>query len=95
MSDIRATTVRDLRNNFKKYADDVADYNETILIPRPENKNVVLISEKEFNSWQETNFFLSDSKLKEKLINSINSLGDGKNTKVITPEEWENMNKDD
>ena len=56
---IKATTTRDLRKNFKRIADDVADYNDVVFIARPENKNVVLLSESEYNSWQETNYLLS------------------------------------
>ena len=47
---IKATTTRDLRKNFKKFADDVSDYGDVVLVTRPEKKNVVLLSEKEYNS---------------------------------------------
>ena len=39
---------RDLRNKFKAYCDHVAD-GETYVISRPENRNVVIISESKFN----------------------------------------------
>lgn len=55
---IEAVTTRELRKNFKKYADDIVEYGDTVLVARPENKNVVMISEKEYNSWQETNYLL-------------------------------------
>ena len=47
---IEAVTTRELRKNFKKYADDIVEYGDTVLVARPENKNVVMISEKEYNS---------------------------------------------
>ena len=55
---IQVVTIKDFRKSFEKYADDVANYNETIIVARPEQKNVVVISEKEYNSWQETNYLL-------------------------------------
>ena len=56
---VKATTTKDLRQNFKKYADNVSEYGETILVTRPNRKNIVLISEEEYNSWQETNYLMS------------------------------------
>ena len=50
---VQAVTTKDFRRSFKKYADDVANYNEAIIVACPEQKNVVVISEKEYNSWQE------------------------------------------
>ena len=62
---IKATTTRDLRKNFKRIADDVADYNDVVFIARPENKNVVLLSESEYNSWQVgTNTYIGRNKIK-------------------------------
>lgn len=85
---IKATTTRDLRKNFKDYANDVADFNDVILVTRPENKNVDLLSEKEFRSWQETNYLLAteaNRKSLEKGMKSENS------QKRLTPEEWDKL----
>ena len=43
---VQAVTTKDFRRLFKKYADDVANYNEAIIVACPEQKNVVVISEK-------------------------------------------------
>lgn len=56
---IKVVTAQYLRKNFKKIADNISDYNDVVLVARPKNKNVVLISEKEYKSWQETNYLLS------------------------------------
>ena len=83
---IEAVTTRELRKNFKKYADDIVEYGDTVLVARPENKNVVMISEKEYNSWQETNYLLKRAALKH----SIEQLG--KQEHFLTPEEFESLN---
>ncbi len=85
---IKATTARDLRKNFKQIANDVSDYNDIVFITRPENKNVVLLSEKEFNSWQETNYLLSTKANKEALQRGLSSKH---SNKILSPEEWDNL----
>lgn len=57
-NNIRAVTARDLRNNFKKIADDINGYDTTVIVARPKDKNVVIISQKEYDSWQETSYLL-------------------------------------
>ena len=49
-NNIKAVTARDLRNNFKKIADDINDYDTTVIVARPKDKNVVIISQKEYDS---------------------------------------------
>lgn len=43
----------DMRNNFKSFCDR-AFCGETIIVSRPKNENVVLISENEYNELQKT-----------------------------------------
>lgn len=71
---IQVVTIKDFRKSFEKYADDVANYNETIIVARPEQKNVVVISEKEYNSWQETNYLLQSKANNNTLAHSTNQL---------------------
>lgn len=88
---IKATTTRDLRKNFKRIADDVADYNDVVFIARPENKNVVLLSESEYNSWQETNYLLSTEANRDALQKGM---AESHSNKILTPEEWDKLTKD-
>lgn len=90
---IEAVTTRDFRKNFKKYADSVAELGETYIVARPENKNVVLISEREYNSWQETNYLLRSKTNRDALSHSINQLG--KHERLLTPEEFREQVSDD
>ncbi|MCI2031726.1 type II toxin-antitoxin system Phd/YefM family antitoxin [Limosilactobacillus sp.] len=68
-------TAEKFRKSFKKYIDEVADHNEKLIVMRPHKKNVVLISEKEYNSWQETNYLLRTRANRKALAHSINQLG--------------------
>lgn len=92
---IQAVTTKEFRKSFKKYADDVADYNEAIIVARPEKKNVVVISEKEYNSWQETNYLLGTKANRKALAHSISQLDDSSNHHFLTPEEFARMSADD
>ncbi|KRK89402.1 type II toxin-antitoxin system Phd/YefM family antitoxin [Lentilactobacillus sunkii] len=90
MPTIKATTTRDIRKNFKQYADDVADYDDAVIVTRPDNKNVVMISEAEYNSWQETNYLLKTDANRKAIRESLSQLDDN-NSKVLTPEDWAKM----
>ncbi|WEV40462.1 type II toxin-antitoxin system Phd/YefM family antitoxin [Lactobacillus sp. ESL0681] len=94
-ADIRAVSTKELRQNFKKYADDITNFGETVIVTRPENKNVVVISESEYNSWQETNYLLASQKNRNALQNSINQLDkpDSK-SHLLTPIEFEQLAND-
>lgn len=92
---IQAVTTRDLRKNFKKYADEVSDYGETVIVTRPENKNVVVISESEYNSWQETNYLLNNPTNRKALTHSLSQLGNKETEHLLTPEEFEKLSNND
>lgn len=85
---IHAYTVSDFRENLKAITDDVIDYNETVIITRPKKRNVVMISEAEYNSWQETLYLLESDANRNALHESLEQ-AKNQSTKVLTPEEWE------
>ncbi|MFR0592348.1 hypothetical protein [Lactobacillus sp. MRS-253-APC-2B] len=49
-----------------------------------------MISEKEYNSWQETNYLLKSKANRDALKHSIDQLG--KQEHFLTPEEFERLN---
>ena len=60
-----------------------------LIIKRPKGKgNIVLISEAEFNSMQETLYLLSSKKNREHLSESLQQLKDGKTVKVKLKDLW-------
>lgn len=87
---INAYTVSDFRENIKAITDDVLDYNETVIITRPKKRNVVMISEAEYNSWQETLHLLGTAANRDALATSLKQL-ENQNTHMLTPEQWANM----
>lgn len=95
-NNIRAVTARDLRNNFKAIADDINDYDTTVIVARPKDKNIVMISQREYDSWQETSYLLSNDANRKALLNAKKSFAtnDPRN-KTLTPEEFEELTKDD
>lgn len=90
---LKVVTARDLRNNFNKIADDIIEYDDTVVVARPKNKNVVIISEKQYNSWRETNYLLSSEANRAALQKSIKELKAGK-SKLLTPEDFKQLNHD-
>lgn len=91
---IHAYTVSDFRDNIKAITDDVIDYNETVIITRPKKRNVVMISEDEFNSWQETLHLLGTPANRDALTKSLQQL-ENQHSNVLTPEGWEKMKLQD
>ena len=60
-----------------------------LIIKRPKGKgNIVILSEAEFNSMQETLYLLSSKKNREHLLESIQQFKDGKTVKVKLKDLW-------
>ena len=76
----------DVRSNMKKYFDMVSD-GVTVIIPRKENKNIVLISEKEYQALEKA---VRNSEYLKMLDESDKQLREGR-TVVRTMEELEKM----
>ncbi|WP_195329867.1 type II toxin-antitoxin system Phd/YefM family antitoxin [Leuconostoc lactis] len=82
-----AVTQTDLRTNIKQLLDNVAHNDEAVVVTRSNRENVVIISEAEYNSWQETNFLMKNENNRKALSESLASVKRGEG-KVLTPEEW-------
>ena len=64
----------DIRNNFKKVSD-IIKSGEKVLISRPHNENLVVLSEKEYNELEKAH---RNNEYLAKLDKSIQQLADGK-----------------
>jgi antitoxin YefM len=63
--------------------------NNYIIIKRPKGKgNLIMLSQKEFNSIQETLYLLSSPNNRKHLLESIQELNDGKGIKFELEDIW-------
>lgn len=69
-----AVNYTNARENLKTYCDQVNDNDETVIITRKDNRNVVLISQDEYNNMLENIKILKDPKYLIKLYKSIKEL---------------------
>lgn len=65
-----ATNYSNVRNNLKKYCDKATDDYETIIITRKNDKNVVLMSEEEYNNLMENLYIMSNKEYYNRLLKS-------------------------
>ena len=87
---IKKTTIAKFESNLNRELDLISeDKVNQLIIKRPKGKgNIVLISEAEFNSMQETLYLLSSKKNREHLLESLQQLKDGKTVKVKLKNLW-------
>ena len=69
-----AVNYSNIRENLKAYCDKVNENNETVIITRKDNKNVVLISQDEYNNMLNNMKILNDPNYLIKLYKSIKDI---------------------
>lgn len=69
-----AVNYTNIRENLKSYCDKVNDEDETIIITRKDNKNVVLISQNEYNNMLENIKIMKDPKYLFEFYKSMKDL---------------------
>ena len=67
----------DFRKNLKENLDKVWDDAETVIVSRAHNKNVVVVSLDEYNSWQETKYLMSTPNNQKRLLDAIKDTEEG------------------
>jgi antitoxin YefM len=87
---IKKLTIAKFESNLLRELDLISeDKVNQLIIKRPKGKgNIVLISEAEFNSMQETLYLLSSKKNRERILESLQQLKDGKTIKVKLKDLW-------
>lgn len=79
MKNMNVKSIIDFRQDLDATLDSVSDDDDTVIINRPNNKDVVLISLKSYNSLQETLYLMSSVKNRERLDNAVNEINLGIN----------------
>ena len=94
MSNEKAIVIKsnEFRQNQKKYFDEITEKNNVVLVQRPKGNNVVMMSEKEYNSIQETEYLLQNEENRKFLEQSMQQLKN-KKTKMLSREEWKEIKK--
>ncbi|MBK8347835.1 MAG: type II toxin-antitoxin system Phd/YefM family antitoxin [Saprospiraceae bacterium] len=72
-------SIMDFRQDLDATLDSVSEDDDTVIINRPNNKDVVLISLKSYNSLQETLYLMSSVKNRERLDTAVNEINLGIN----------------
>ncbi|MBL6458582.1 type II toxin-antitoxin system Phd/YefM family antitoxin [Belnapia sp. T6] len=79
-------TFTELRQNLARYLDEAVDSAAPVLVTRQGGKgNVVLMSEREFASWQETVHLLSSPRNAERLREATRSFDAGEEPAIVIP----------
>lgn len=84
--------VNEFRQNQKRYFDEITEKNNIVLVQRPKGHNVIMMSEKEYNSIQETEYLLQDEENRKFLEQSIQQLKN-KEKNALSKKEWEEFQK--
>lgn len=80
---MKTATVSDFRDNIKEYLDLVSDNHEELIISRPKNKNIVVLSLNDYESLKETTYLLSSPANAARLQESLGQYKKGKTIRKL------------
>ena len=85
---MRTATCTDLRNNLKSYLDGVVSNCEPLIVHRPADAGVVVISLAEYNAVKETEYLTSSPEMVQRIKDAENEIKNGKGRIVNIDDLW-------
>lgn len=73
-----STHYTDLRNNLRRYMDQVCDNYEPVTVTRGEGRNVVMLSEESYNNILENMYLMSDRDYYDSLLHAKEQIEGGR-----------------
>lgn len=86
---MRTANYTELRNNMKRYLDEVVNDCEPLLVHRTGNESVVIISLDEYNAMKETEYIMRSPEMMKAIRKGEEDI---KNGNFIAQEEGESLN---
>ena len=85
---MRTANYSELRNKLKHYLDGVINDSEPLLVHRPGNESVVVMSLDEYNSINETEYIMKSPAMMDAIRKGAEEIKEGKGTAVNIDELW-------
>ena len=85
---MRTANYTDLRSNLKSYLDGVVDNCEPLIIHRPANTSVVVISLAEYNAMKETEYLTSSPEMLRRIKDAENEIRSGMGKTINIDDLW-------
>ena len=85
---MRTANYTDLRSNLKSYLDGVVDNCEPLIVHRPANTSVVVISLAEYNAMKETEYLTSSPEMLRRIKDAENEIRSGMGKTINIDDLW-------
>jgi len=85
---MKTATYTDLRSNLKSYLDGVVNNCEPLIIHRPANTSVVVISLDEYNATKETEYLTSSPEMMRRIRQAEKEISNGEGKIVNVADLW-------
>lgn len=85
---MRTTTFSDLRNNLKKFLDGVINDSEPLIVHRPGDNSIVMISLEEYNALKETEYIMKSPETMKRIKAAEQEISEGKGKKIAPGDIW-------
>jgi len=85
---MRTANYTDLRTNLKSYLDGVINNSEPLIVNRPGNTSVVVISLDEYNAIKETEYIMASPEMVSRLKDAEKEIHEGKGKVIAIEDLW-------